>query len=114
AASTPAPTPARYAKARKDQKKQKPFDLEKEKPALLQSLASVSIAATNLTNSLKHINREHERPSENAQVMQRFETCKVLRRSILRYIQLVESEQYLGSLIHANEELVDALALFER
>ena len=31
---------------------------------------------------------------------------------MLRYIQLVESEQFLGSLIHANEELVEALRLF--
>lgn len=44
--------------------------------------------------------------------MKRFEACKTLRRQILRYIQLVESEQFLGSLIHANEELVDALMLF--
>lgn len=46
--------------------------------------------------------------------MKRFETCKELRRTILRYIQLVESEQFLGSLIHANEELVEALTLFMR
>jgi hypothetical protein len=30
-----------------------------------------------------------------------------------RYIQYVESEQWLGSLIHANEELVNALMAFE-
>lgn len=88
------------------------FNLEKEKPALLQSLASVSIATTNLSNALKLINREKERPSENQEVMAKFEACKELRRTVLRYIQHVESEQFLGSLIHANEELVDALMLF--
>ncbi|KAF8459422.1 hypothetical protein BGX38DRAFT_9638 [Terfezia claveryi] len=94
--------------------KSTPFNLEKEKPQLIQSLASVSIATTNLTNSLKLINREKERPSENAEVMNKFEACKELRRTVLRYIQLVESEQFLGSLIHANEELVEALSLFMR
>lgn len=105
-------TPARYAKSKKS--KTTPFNIEKEKPAILQSLASVSIATTNLTNSLKLINREKERPSSNPEVMQRFEACKELRRTVLRYIQHVESEQFLGSLIHANEELVDALTLYMR
>ncbi|KAF8422636.1 VHS domain-containing protein [Tirmania nivea] len=109
-ATGPAST-SRYTKSKKHQKSA-PFNLEKEKPQLIQSLASVSIATTNLTNSLKLINRENERPSENAEVMKRFEACKDLRRTVLRYIQLVESEQFLGSLIHANEELVEALSLF--
>ena len=45
--------------------------------------------------------------------MSRFETCKRIRRQILRYIQLVESDQYLGSLLSANDELVKALMNFE-
>ncbi|RPA96841.1 hypothetical protein L873DRAFT_1791423 [Choiromyces venosus 120613-1] len=97
----------------KSKNKAPPFNLEKEKPALLQSLANASVASTNLKNALKLINREKERPSENAEVLKRFETCKQLRRSILRFIQHVESEQWLGGLIHANEELVEALTLYE-
>ena len=93
--------------------KSKPFSLEKEKPELLQAIASSSVASTNLLNALKLINREHKRVSEDAETIQRFETCKLLRRQILRYIHYVESEQWLGSLIHANEELVTALMAFE-
>lgn len=93
--------------------KSPPFSLENEKPAMLQSLANASVASTNLKNALKLINREKERPSGNPEVLKRFETCKQLRRSILRYIQHVESEQWLGGLIHANEELVEALTLYE-
>lgn len=37
----------------------------------------------------------------------------MLRRQILRYIQLVESDQYIGSLLAANDELVKALMAFE-
>ncbi|KAI5852837.1 hypothetical protein DFP73DRAFT_589898 [Morchella snyderi] len=97
----------------KSKSKTPPFNLEKEKPAMLQSLANASVASTNLKNALKLINREKERPSGNPEVLKRFEDCKALRRSILRYIQHVESEQWLGGLIHANEELVEALTLFE-
>lgn len=99
--------------ASRSKNKSPPFSLENEKPAMLQSLANASVASTNLKNALKLINREKERPSGNPEVLKRFETCKQLRRSILRYIQHVESEQWLGGLIHANEELVEALTLYE-
>lgn len=97
----------------KKPKPAKPFNLEKEKPQLLQAIASSSVASTNLMNSLKLINRESKRVSEDPETVQRFETCKLLRRQVLRYIQNVESEQWLGSLIHANESLVEALMAFE-
>lgn len=93
--------------------KLKPFNVEKEKTQMLEAIAQSSVASTNLLNALKLINRENEQVSENREVLNRFEQCKSLRRSILRYIQLVESEQWLGSLISANDELVKALMAFE-
>ncbi|KAF9890195.1 putative actin patch assembly and actin polymerization protein [Aspergillus nanangensis] len=106
------------SKSLKKEKKEKKhfnrsFNFDKEKPEMLQTLASSSVASTNLLNSLKLVNRETHRVSEDAEVLNRFDTCKQLRRQILRYIQYVESEEYLGSLIHANEELVTALMAFE-
>ena len=89
------------------------FNLEKEKPQLLQTIASSSVASTNLMNALKLLNREKLRVSEHAETVNRFETCKALRRQILRYIQHVESEQWLGSLINANDSLVEALMAYE-
>lgn len=100
-------------KTRAKKSKHKPFSLEKEKPQLLQAIASSSVASTNLMNALKLINREHKRVGEDHEAVKRFENCKQLRRQILRYIQFVESEQWLGSLIHANDELVTALMAFE-
>ncbi|KKK22904.1 hypothetical protein AOCH_000517 [Aspergillus ochraceoroseus] len=91
----------------------KAFNFEKEKPEMLHTLASSSVASTNLLNALRLVNRETRRVSEDVEVLHRFETCKQMRRQILRYIQHVESEEYLGSLIHANEELVTALMAFE-
>lgn len=100
-------------KSRRRKSKSKPFNLDKEKPQLLQAIASSSVASTNLMNALKLINREHKRVGEDPECLKRFENCKLLRRQVLRYIQFVESEQWLGSLIHANEELVNALMAFE-
>lgn len=99
---------------KKDKKnKNKSFNLEKEKQQMLETIAQSSVASTNLLNALKLINRENEQVSDSAEVMRRFETCKVLRRQVLRYIQLVESEQWIGSLISANDELIKGLMAFE-
>lgn len=94
-------------------KNEKPFNLQKELPQLMDVLAKASIASTNLKNTLKRINREIERPSENQECNKQIHEANHLRKQILRYIQHVESEQWLGSLIHANEELVDAIVLFK-
>ncbi|KAL9130849.1 MAG: hypothetical protein Q9217_001050 [Psora testacea] len=106
---------AKKAKSDKNTKtqKHKGFNLEREKPQILQAIASSSMASTNLANALKLIDREHKRVSEDPETVNRFETCKQLRRQILRYIQHIESEQWLGSLIHANDGLVEALMAFE-
>ncbi|OTB13379.1 hypothetical protein K445DRAFT_64796, partial [Daldinia sp. EC12] len=98
----------------KAKRRHKPFNLEAEKDAMKVAIAESSIAATNLTNALQSINRERERISENAAAVERFETCKKLRRKILRYIHHVEDEQWLGGLLHANDELVVALMTYEQ
>ncbi|SPO04918.1 related to LSB5 - possible role in the regulation of actin cytoskeletal organization [Cephalotrichum gorgonifer] len=98
----------------KKSKKRRPFSLEDEKEHMKATIAEASIAATNLMNALKSINREIERISENRAAVEGFETCKQLRRKILRYIHHVESEQWLGSLLHANDELILALLTYEQ
>jgi len=95
-------------------KKHKPFNLEAEKANMKEHIAEASIASTNLINTLQSINREHERISDNKMALQRFENAKQLRRKILRYIHHVESEEWLGSLLSANDQLVTALITFEQ
>lgn len=83
--------PAESKKTKKDKKgskkKAKPFNLEEEKDQMKSAIAEASVASTNLLNALKLINREHQRVSENASAVERFETCKKLRRQILRYVR---------------------------
>ncbi|KAG5925460.1 hypothetical protein E4U42_004270 [Claviceps africana] len=95
-------------------KGRKAFNLEEEKDRIKSAITECSMASTGLMNSLQTINREKERISENATAAEHFETCKTLRRRILRYIHQVESEEWLGSLLHANDELVRALMAFEQ
>jgi hypothetical protein len=112
---TSQPSSSIFKRDKKDKKKTagKTFNLEKEKGQLLETMASANVASTNLLNGLQLINREQQRVSENPEVMRRFEACKQLRRQILRYIHLVESEQYIGGLLNANDELVKGLMAFE-
>ena len=77
------------------------------------AIAQSSIASTNLLNGLQLINRETQRPSDNPEVVKRFEACKNLRRRILYYIQNVESDEWIGSLVNANDDLVKALTAYE-
>jgi hypothetical protein len=108
------------SKSKRDKTKEKKlsissrsFNLERERPQILETLAAASVASTNLLNALKLVNRETTRVSEDAECINRFDLCKKLRHQILRYIQHIESEEFLGGLIHANEELVTALMAFE-
>lgn len=68
-------------------KKSRPFNLEAEKDKMKTCIAESNIAATNLLNALRLINREQEQISENKNVVAHFENCKLLRRKILRYVR---------------------------
>lgn len=117
ALSSPKQKPSKSKKDKIKEKKlslsSRSFSIERERPQILETLASASVASTNLLNALKHVNRETTRISEDAECINQFELCKKLRHQILRYIQHIESEEFLGGLIHANEELVTALMAFE-
>lgn len=89
------------------------FNLGKEKPNLLKNIAASSVASINLMNALRSFDREKKQVSEDREIVKYFNECKQLRRKIMFYIQQVESDEWIGSLIHANEELVNALMTFE-
>ncbi|ANB15046.1 Lsb5p [Sugiyamaella lignohabitans] len=89
------------------------LSLAKERPKIKGVLAESGSAATNLTNALKLINRLDELSTENKRATTCFNQCRSLRRQVLRYIHSLDSEEYIGPLIHANEELVTALQLYD-
>ena len=92
----------------------KPINFEKERGLILQTIAASNQSATNLTNALKRLNRETQNPQDDAQIQQLYRQCRKLRKDVLIYIQRTESEEWIGTLINANEELVQSLAHYER
>ena len=90
------------------------FNFEQEKPAILQTLAISQQVATSLVNALQHVNREKESVTQNARVQDYLVKTKVERKKIIRYVQLVKDEEFLGSLISANDQIILALELYDR
>lgn len=104
---------SKLSKSRHKDRSNTPFNLHKEKENMTKAIANSSMASINLLNGLQLVNRENERVSENQEVLRRFQMCKKLRKEILRYIQHVESDEWIGSLVNANDELVKALTAYE-
>lgn len=102
------------SKLRKKGTKRPAFNFEQEKPAILQSLAISQQVATALVNALQHVNREKESVTQNARVQDYLVKTKVERKKIIRYVQLVKDEEFLGSLISANDQIILALELYDR
>ncbi|KAJ9100681.1 hypothetical protein QFC21_003726 [Naganishia friedmannii] len=98
----------------KNQPKRPPFNFEKEKPQILISIANASQAAINLVNACRLVDREKERLQENLKVQDNLEKAKIARRPIIRFIQLVNDEEYVGTLLEANEKIVEAIQLYDR
>lgn len=101
-------------KAPKAAPKRPPFNFEKEKPAILTSVAGASQAANNLINAIRLVNRETESITTNARVQKYLEEAKTLRKRVIRYIQLVEDEEYIGTLLQTNETIITALQLYDK
>lgn len=81
-------------KKKKDKKKRRrPFNLEAEKEQMKAAIADSSMASINLMNTLKSINREKERISDNRAAVEGFEKCKYLRRKVLRYVCVIRRPQ---------------------
>ncbi|KAI6031560.1 hypothetical protein BKA83DRAFT_4202239 [Pisolithus microcarpus] len=89
----------------KDQLRRR-FDFDKEKPQIINSIANASQASSNLINAMKLVNPDEESVAANAHVKDCLEKAKVARKSIVRYIQLVENEEMIGTLIAANEQVI--------
>jgi LAS seventeen-binding protein 5 len=115
--SSPTRQTYKKSKSREEQKTKtsyKPINFDKERPQILQTIAASQQAATNLTNALKRLNRETQHPDDDPQIQQLYRQCRKLRKDILIYIQRTESEEWIGTLINANEELVQSLAHYEK
>lgn len=101
-------------KAAKNMPQRPKFNFEREKPAIMTSVATAIQAASNLVNSCRQINRETENIMENPRVQNHLDKAKAARRPVIRYIQQVTDEEYIGTLLDANEKIVEAIQLYDK
>ncbi|KAH8835457.1 hypothetical protein DL96DRAFT_1574295 [Flagelloscypha sp. PMI_526] len=101
------------AKQAKNKPKREPFNFEKEKPKVLASIVDASQASSNLVNAITLVNPEKESVQVNLKVQECLEKTKLMRKLVVRYIQLVENEEIIGTLIEVNERIIKALELYD-
>nr|XP_031860429.1 uncharacterized protein CI109_004039 [Kwoniella shandongensis]KAA5527501.1 hypothetical protein CI109_004039 [Kwoniella shandongensis] len=102
------------AKKKGSQPKRPPFNFEKEKPAIMVAVANAIQCANNLVNSCRLVNREVENVTESPKVQDNLDKAKAARRAIIRYIQVVTNEEFVGTLLDANERVVESIQLYDR
>ncbi|KAK0208837.1 hypothetical protein DFS33DRAFT_1414243 [Desarmillaria ectypa] len=100
-------------KRKKKQPKSKPITLLQEKPKVLSSIVDASQASSNLVNAITLVNRETDNLQTNERVQECLSKAKLARKQIVRYIQLVENEELIGTLIETNERVINALESYD-
>lgn len=93
------------------------FNLEAAKPKIIQEVALANQNVNNLVNALKHINTSEDRweidLQHDARLQDYRQRCEESRKKIVRYARLVEDEEWIGTLLATNEELLRALQMYE-
>lgn len=92
----------------------KQFNFEQEKPQVLTAIANASSAANNLVNAITLVNTENDSLVSNERVQECLVRAKQSRKIIIRYIQLVENEEVIGTLIESNERIIAALESYDK
>ncbi|KAI8144637.1 hypothetical protein BJV82DRAFT_667837 [Fennellomyces sp. T-0311] len=99
------------------QQPQRTFNLEAAKPKIIQEVALANQNINNLVNALKFINTSEDRWEIDLRHDQRLQDyrqrCEDSKKKIVRYARLVEDEEWIGTLLATNEELLKALEMYE-
>ncbi|KAF6766616.1 hypothetical protein DFP72DRAFT_26129 [Ephemerocybe angulata] len=98
----------------KNKPKRVPFNFERDRPKVIESISEASQASSNLINAITLVNIEKEKLQENARVQDCLAKAKQVRKSIVRYVQLVENEELIGTLIETNERIMNALEMYDQ
>ncbi|KAH9950900.1 seryl-tRNA synthetase [Amylocystis lapponica] len=104
---------AKKKRAAKGKVPRKVFNFEQEKPQVLTAIASASQASSNLVNAITLVNTEHDSLQSNERVQECLANAKQVRRQIVRYIQLVENEDMIGTLIETNDRIIAAIESYD-
>lgn len=88
------------------------INLEKETPKIKMLISDSLATAISLQNTLIALPKGTY-STDDEECTAKFIQARAMRRKVLRYLQLITGGEFLGSLIHANEELVEALTKFD-
>ncbi|KAG5368690.1 Protein lsb5 [Yarrowia sp. C11] len=92
-----------------------PLNAKIEKPRIQEVLAESHAAATNLNNALRMVNKDKGQLStQDAYATECFNKCRKLRKKVVRYIHGIHDDEFVGPLLHANEELIAALRHYDK
>ncbi|KAF8641028.1 hypothetical protein AX17_000673 [Amanita inopinata Kibby_2008] len=91
-----------------------PFNLEKDKPKVIGTIAEASQASSNLVNAIMLVNPENDSLLKNERVQECLSRAKQTKKSLVRYIQLVEDEDLIGTLIETNDRIIAALEMYDK
>ncbi|KAF9566102.1 hypothetical protein CPC08DRAFT_128322 [Agrocybe pediades] len=105
---------ARKEEENRRKTKRVPFDFEKDKPKVLASIVEGSQASSNLVNAITLVNLATDSLETNERVQECLAKAKQARKPVVRYIQLVENEDVIGTLIETNDRIVAALEMYEK
>jgi hypothetical protein len=93
------------------------FNFAAAKPKIIEQIALANQNCNNLMNALKLINTEEERweveLQHDARIQEYVEKCEESKKKIVRYTRLVEDEDWIGTLLATNEDLLKALKAYE-
>ncbi|KAH7885985.1 hypothetical protein F5I97DRAFT_1181971 [Phlebopus sp. FC_14] len=101
------------ARRKKSRPQRAPFNFEKEKPQILTAIANASQASSNLANAIMLVDGDKESIVTNQRVQECLQNAKVARKPIVRYIQLVENEEVIGTLIETHERIISTLQMYD-
>ncbi|KAH9937331.1 uncharacterized protein B0H18DRAFT_1113185 [Fomitopsis serialis] len=104
--------------ARRHGVKRKPFNFEEVRPVGreapgLTAIAGASQASINLVNAITLVNTETDSVQSNERVQECLGKAKLARKQIVRYVQLVENEDMIGTLIEANDRIIAAIEMYD-
>ena len=88
------------------------INLRKEAPKIKIIIADALAASTALQNSLM-ILPSNQNAMNAEECTSKFVQARAIRRKVLRYLQLVTEGEFLGGLLHANDQLVAALTKYD-
>ncbi|CDK29897.1 unnamed protein product [Kuraishia capsulata CBS 1993] len=88
------------------------IDYTKEQPKILNLIAESTTLSISLNNTLQTLPKD-ELSIHSVKANREFDQCRAIRRKVLRYLQLVNREELVGGLLHANDQLVSSLQKYE-